>query len=146
MLPGSYPHRKYLVCMLGNIILWRWEEMLPIRDDNRTTEDRATQPMEAGGWVSQFLSESFSPLVLCFSVTWFYVIEGHLWLNVIEGTSQALQNSSCLLFSALPEFLIFSLVKQGQATGPVNLFMENMLIKCGLAPYQPYWGFRKKSK
>ena len=31
--------------------------MLPMRDDKRTTttEDRATQPMEAGGWVSQFL-------------------------------------------------------------------------------------------
>ena len=23
MLPGSYPHRKYMVCMLGNIIQWR---------------------------------------------------------------------------------------------------------------------------
>ena len=23
MLPGSYPHRKYIVCMLGNIIKWR---------------------------------------------------------------------------------------------------------------------------
>ena len=29
--------------------------MLPMRDDKTTTtEDRATQPMEAGGWVSQF--------------------------------------------------------------------------------------------
>ena len=40
--------------MLGNIKQWRWEEMLPMRDDDdddkqRTTEDRATQPMEAGG-------------------------------------------------------------------------------------------------
>ena len=54
MLPGSYPHRKYMVCMLGNIIKLRWEEMLPMRDKRQqTTEDRATQPMEAGGWVSQ---------------------------------------------------------------------------------------------
>ena len=58
MLPESYPHRKYMVYMLGNIIYWRWEEMSPVRDkrtnDERTiTEDRATQPMEDGGWVSQ---------------------------------------------------------------------------------------------
>ena len=57
MLPGSYPHRKYMICMVWNIILWRWEEVLPMRDkrpNNRpNTEDRATQPMEAGGWVSQ---------------------------------------------------------------------------------------------
>ena len=31
------PDRKYIVCMLGNIILWGWEEMLPMRDDERTT-------------------------------------------------------------------------------------------------------------
>ena len=55
MLPGSYPHRKYIVCMVWNIIKWRWEEVLPMRDNEQTTnsEDRATQPMEAGGWVSQ---------------------------------------------------------------------------------------------
>ena len=36
--------------------------MLPMRDDNeqRTTEDRATQPMEAGGWVSQFEFKVYS--------------------------------------------------------------------------------------
>ena len=37
-------------------------EMLPMRDgqttnDERTREDRATQPMEAGGWVSQLLAK-----------------------------------------------------------------------------------------
>ena len=28
--------------------------------NKRTTEDRATQPMEAGGWVSQFVSIDLS--------------------------------------------------------------------------------------
>ena len=54
MLPGSYPHRKYMICMVWNIILWRWEEVLAMREERPNTEDRATQPMEAGGWVSQF--------------------------------------------------------------------------------------------
>ena len=40
MLPGSYPHRKYMVCMLGNIIQWRWEDMLPMRDKQRTTNEQ----------------------------------------------------------------------------------------------------------
>ena len=34
MLPGSYPHRKYIVYMVWNIILWRWEEVSPMRDDD----------------------------------------------------------------------------------------------------------------
>ena len=35
--------------------LIRREEMSPMRDDERPiTEDRATQPMEAGGWVSRW--------------------------------------------------------------------------------------------
>ena len=34
MLPGSYPPRKYMVCMLWSIILWRWEEVSPMRDDD----------------------------------------------------------------------------------------------------------------
>ena len=29
-------------------------------DDKQTTEDRATQPMEAGGWVSQYV-----PMIIC---------------------------------------------------------------------------------
>ena len=39
--------------------------MLPMRDDDddeeQTTEDRATQPMEAGGWVSQFILDWSDP-------------------------------------------------------------------------------------
>ena len=50
MLPGSYPPRKYkhhIVEISGESPL----EMLPMRDKQQTTnsEDRATQPMEAGG-------------------------------------------------------------------------------------------------
>ena len=46
---------KYMVCMVWNIIYWRWEEVSRMRDERRTnSEDRATQPMEAGGWVSQY--------------------------------------------------------------------------------------------
>ena len=56
MLPGSYPHRKYIICMLGNLIKRRWEEMLPMRDEQQTSEDRATQPLEAGGWISQLIA------------------------------------------------------------------------------------------
>ena len=54
-LPGSYPYRKYIVWMVWNIIYWRWEEVLPMRDNKQRTniEDRVTQPMEGGGWVSQ---------------------------------------------------------------------------------------------
>ena len=37
--------------------------------DEQTTEDRATQPMEAGGWVSQFW-ELLKKLVLWIN-TWF---------------------------------------------------------------------------
>ena len=52
MLPGSYPHRKYMVCMVWNIM--RGGVTNAGRTTERTnSEDRATQPMEAGGWVSQ---------------------------------------------------------------------------------------------
>ena len=54
MLPGSYPHRKYVVCMFGNITYARGysgDQRWCYRCGTTTTksEDRATQPMEAGG-------------------------------------------------------------------------------------------------
>ena len=54
--------------MVWNIIEWRWEEVLPMRDDQRTSEDRATQPMEAGGWVSQYFQTRTCHAKLC----WLY--------------------------------------------------------------------------
>ena len=30
----TYPHRKYMVCMVWNIIQWRWEEVSRMRDDD----------------------------------------------------------------------------------------------------------------
>ena len=63
-LLGSYPHRKYMVCMVRNIILWKWEDVSRMRDDERTnSEDRATQPMEAGGWVSQYYMKVTPPII-----------------------------------------------------------------------------------
>ena len=75
---------SYIVCMLGMTRPNRFDEfsehfqtaslyalkhqIVEMRGDvtdagrttDRTTEDRATQPMEAGGWVSQFDSDSLS--------------------------------------------------------------------------------------
>ena len=49
MLQGSYPHKKYMVCMVKNIMRGG------VTDAGRTiSEDRATEPTEAGGWVSHF--------------------------------------------------------------------------------------------
>ena len=50
--------------------------MLPMRDKRQTTttEDRATQPMEAGGWVSQYSNE-FEDLFSFYTLT-------HSWTNV----------------------------------------------------------------
>ena len=52
--------------MVWNIIQWRWEEVLPMRDDDEqpNIEDRATQPMEAGGWVSQIDTLCFFNLLI----------------------------------------------------------------------------------
>ena len=47
MLPGSYRHRKYMVYGLKHHIV---EMRGGVTDAGRPiTEDRATQPMEAGG-------------------------------------------------------------------------------------------------
>ena len=58
MLPGSYPHREYIwfVCSETS---YSGEERICYRcrtnNEEPITEDRATQPMEAGGWVSQMV-------------------------------------------------------------------------------------------
>ena len=43
--------------MLGNIIKLRWDvtDAGQTTNEQPITEDRATQPMEAGGWVSQIV-------------------------------------------------------------------------------------------
>ena len=51
MLPGSNPHRKYMVCMVWNIIQWRWEEVSRMRDE-RTTE--RTVKIELLSWRLSF--------------------------------------------------------------------------------------------
>ena len=43
---GLYARKHHIVEMRGDVTMRD-------DDDERTTEDRATQPMEAGGWVSQ---------------------------------------------------------------------------------------------
>ena len=54
MLPGSYPQRRYMVCMLWNIKCGDEKRCYRCGTNKRPiTEDRASQPMEAGGWVSQ---------------------------------------------------------------------------------------------
>ena len=81
------------------------------------------------GWILKNISQSefFNSGFIFLSHLVLYVRESHLWLNVIEGTSEVLQNSSCPLFSSLPELLIFSLVRQWQ--GPRGLTSKSIYGK-----------------
>ena len=50
--------------------------MLPMRDDEQTiTEDRATQPMEAGGWVSQIEEYNYTYVI-------FHEVAPNLWNKI----------------------------------------------------------------
>ena len=53
MLPGSYPHITYMV--VWSETSYSGDKMRCYNVGRTITKDRATQPMEAGGWVSQLV-------------------------------------------------------------------------------------------
>ena len=80
MLPGSYPYRKYMVCMVWSIILWRYYlkvKVWPMRDGRTTNKQMELELLSC--WNGR-LSFAFWPITGDFDIK--PLIEGTIMWNL----------------------------------------------------------------